>query len=353
VTAIFSFVGCRLFFGNIGETVNPRPPYSDIPFTQQINSNFGMGGEFNIPRYAYFDNDLYTYGGGPWAQPTYWYGTRHYWTAWWLYHYEHEVIFGRNNISLYIHFVHPHTGVAVWLRDVEVEGSTIIFNINRLDFGGGGAAITDVYISAQVKREHAQNVTQYRIITRDVYSPPIGLTVSIHERYMDRVADEDFTPADFGPLVSEIRFERWERGSMFSNYIVRTIVVHYRSMGGWDGINRLIDHLETLSFVNYRPRAGAGLGSGVGIEIVIPIAPEYNAKFDNEQFSLNDFNHSGILAILRYNHPRTQVWANITLTLAEPSTANLNQLTYHVKNHVSYVEAAEWSGRYRIVYHYI
>jgi len=170
---------------------------------------------------------------------------------------------------------------------------------------------------------------------------------------MDRVVDMNFTAEDFDSLVSQIRFERWERGSMFNGEFVRSIIVHYRSNGGWDGINRLIDHLETLPFVGYRPRAGAGLGSGVGIEIVIPISPEYNEKFDNELFSLTDFNHSGILAILRYNHPRTQVWANITLTLAEPSTANLNQLKYHVTNNVSYVESTDWVSRYRIVYRYI
>ncbi|MCL2256252.1 MAG: hypothetical protein FWC11_05265 [Firmicutes bacterium] len=185
IFAMAFLTGCFLFDWGQEIVSKPNPPQTSnqqetIPFIQQVNSNFGANNEFIIPRYAYFDNDRHTYYGGPNAQPTYWHdedGTRHYWIAWWLNHYSHEVIFGRDEITFSIAFHHPHTAVTAWLRNVEIDGNTIVFNVNRLDFTannneiGGGDAITHVYISAQIKRVHVQNITGYRIVRRDVYQP--------------------------------------------------------------------------------------------------------------------------------------------------------------------------------------
>jgi len=335
--------------------VPPNPERHFVPFTQRINSNFGSNlDDFAPPLHFYFENDLYTYGGGPNAQPRYGYrpdGTRWEWTAWWLEHYEHEVIFGEEEISFYIHFVHPHTAVTAWLRDVEIINDTLVFNVNRLDFThsgeyGGGAAITHVHILATIDSAYTKNITRYQIVRRDVYFPPRQLTVSIKDEHMARVAARDFEAADFGPLVSEIHFDIWDRdmGSTFG----RRIILH-ASLGATDV---LLDHLDGLSFVYGRPWFGGGLGASVGREVGVRIAPAYYDRFDNELFSIADFNHPMLLSILRFVHPRTQVRANIRLTLAEPSTANLNHLRYFVTNHVPYVEAAEWSNRYITIYHY-
>ena len=300
-----------------------------VPFTSNRQSNFGIPDEWEI-NYEYLEEYLFNC---PW---TGWPNTPH----------DYNVVFGEDDISITMDWWEPHTGVAHWIRDIEVKDGVLIINTLRLDWGIGGAAMTFWRLSANVNKIYAPNVTEYKIVTRNVREAPKQLTVTIYEKYMDRVVDMDFVPQDFGPLVSEITWDRWDWG------IERRLIIQYSGGGSADHIaNTLFPQLEALPFVNSRPQIGFGLGFAV--EIVVPIAPEYNDKFDREQFTLSDFRGiTGIIAIGRYQHPNVRVNGQITLTLQEPGTINLNRLIYCVTNHNSYVETTDWIERYRIIYHY-
>ena len=259
---------------------------------------------------------------------------------------DYDVVLGEDQISIKIDWWEPHTGAAHWIRDIEVKDGVLIINTLCLDRGVGGAAMTFWRLLAEVDRMHAPNVMEYKIITKNVRQAPQQLTVTICEEYMDRVVDMDFAPQDFGPLVSEITWSRWDWG------IERRLIIHYYGGGSASDIaDELFPQLEALPFVDSRPQIGFGFGTGV--EIIVSIAPEYNDKFDREQFTLSDFNGiAGVVGIRRYQHPNVRVNGQITLTLQEPGTANLNQLIYCVTNHNPYVETTDWIERYRIIYHH-
>lgn len=263
---------------------------------------------------------------------------------------DYKIVFGEEYISITIDWITPHSGVSHWIRDIEVKGSVLIINTLHLDRGFGFHMIGFQRLSAKVDRIYAPNVTEYKIVTRNIRVAPKELTVTIREEYMDRVVDMDFVPQDFGPLVSEINFSRHRQD--FG--IGRRLVVHYSGGGGADDIaNRLFPQLEALPFVSERPMLGGGLGAGIGVRIIVSIAPEYNDRFDREQFALSDFNGiSGIVSIMEYLHPHIRIWSQITLILQEHGTVNLNQLIDCVTNHNPYVETIDWINRYRIIYHY-
>jgi len=298
---------------------HPAPSIYSIPFTTDRQSNFGIG---DVPEYAYFDEESLFNG----KQKT-------------------NAIFDDEQILITVEWWENHTGVSNWIRDVEVIDNVLIINTLRLDWGAGGDAMTFWKLSAFVDRVFAKDVIEYKIVTRNVYSPPTQLRVTIHEKYMDKLVDMDFVSEDFGPLVQEIGFERWDWG------IERRIKLHF-FWRSWEQYDNTVELLKALPFVN-EVSLGFGLGMGVGVELVVSIAPAYNDKFDREQFKLSDFNGiPDIRGILSYQHPNVRVNAQVHLALKIPGTKNLNQLIYCVTNHNPYVETIDWIDRYRIIYHH-
>jgi len=134
-----------------------------VPFKQQITIGRNLIENFIPPQYTHFDNDLDTYNGGYRGRPH----DTHV-PSWWLNPESHGVNFCDEQIAFDILLLHPDSGVTAWIRDIKILGNTIIVNINRIAAEIGLRVITSVNITAQVDRAYAQNITGYRIITRDV-----------------------------------------------------------------------------------------------------------------------------------------------------------------------------------------
>ena len=290
-------------------------PYS-VPFISNRQSNFGMSEPPTL--YEYLDGAYLYCDRTPYSQ---------------------DIELGDEYIHVNLSWWEPHTAVTHWVRDIEVKDNVMIINTIRLDDIFGGRAMTFIEINTTVDRIYAPNVTEYEVVTRNVQRAPSSLTVTIRESLMDSVVNKDFVPEDFGPLVSDICYQHQDFG------LGRRLVVHARH-------HEVDTQLEALSFVTQVHR-GFGLGSEVGLGMVLSIDPAYNDKFDKEQFALSDFSSiPEIVAIIEYDHPSTRVSAQINLILYTPGTQNLNLLKDYVNNHVWAVETIDWVDRYRIIYHY-
>lgn len=325
IAVCFLFIACPIDNKDIGseciriDDSNNQNISGLVPFTQTRQSDFGMG---DIPLYEYHQGDrLYSERGRPITPHTM------------------NSAFGDEQISIIMEWTEGHTGVLHWARDVEVIDNVLVINTLRLDPGGGFTAITHWKVTVFVDKAYAGNIIEYKVVTRNVFFSPTQLNVTIREEYMDRVADKDFAPEDFGPLVNEIRWSRQDFAA------ARRLIVYYRAENTNMAVTREL--LEALPFV-------ARARNGFDLEMVIYIDPAYNDRFDREEFTLSDFGGiEGIISILRYQHPHIRVNSRITLILQTPGTENLNRLIDYVMNHNPYVETTSLIlNRYRNIYLY-